>query len=300
MRVRILGSGAGGGFPQWNCGCSNCRRYRSGSFRGSARSQSQVAVSADGERWYLLNASPDLRHQIEATPELYPRTKGRDSPIRGVMLSGADLDTCLGLLLLREWHSLEVYSNPSVREAILCGNRFFRMLERIPGQLRWHAVESGAWQELDSFSFRLVPLAGRYPDWVARSPELPAGQAVSGILLETSSHERLAFLPSVPEITAELVETLSSCSVLLADGTFWSEDELIQVEPNARRASEIGHIPISGPNGTMAAFAALAHLRRIYLHINNTNPVLDESSPECGAVREAGWDIAFDGMQLEL
>jgi pyrroloquinoline quinone biosynthesis protein B len=296
MRVKILGSGAGGAFPQWNCGCSNCRRLRSGTFHGSARSQAQVAVSGDGDAWFLLNASPDLRYQIEATPELHPRDAGRNSPVRGVMLSGADLDLCLGLLLLREWHSLQVYSTAGVHAAITGGNRFFSTLERMPGQVNWHEVDQGVEHPM---RFSLLPLGGNYPSWVASSTEWPAEQAVSAIRIETASH-KLAYLPGLPRVTPQLVETLSACDVLLIDGTFWSEDELIQVEPNARRASEIGHLPMSGPGGTLEALSDLRDVRRIYIHINNTNPALDESGPEYRAIREAGWELAFDGMEIGL
>jgi len=301
MRVKILGSGAGGAFPQWNCGCSNCRRLRLGSFHGSARSQAQVAVSGDGEAWFLLNASPDLRYQIEATPELRPRDMGRNSPIRGVILSGADLDLCLGLLLLREWHSLQVYSTAGVRAAITGGNRFFSTLERMPGQLNWQEVDQGTAHpfQCDCLRFSLLPLGGHYPSWVASSSECPAEQAVSAIAIETGS-QSLAYLPGLPRVTPELVETLSACDVLLIDGTFWSEEELIQVEPNGRRASEIGHVPMSGSGGTLEALSDLGGVRRIYIHINNTNPVLDESGPEYRAIREAGWELAFDGMEIEL
>jgi len=300
MRVRILGSGAGGGFPQWNCGCSNCRRYRSGLFRGSARSQAQLAFSEDGEDWYLLNASPDLRYQIESTPELHPRAPGRNSPIRGVILSGADVDLCLGLLLLREWHRLEVYSTAGVRAAITNGNCFFRVFERMTGQLRWECVEPGSAHSLDSFSFRLLSMPGKYPAWAIDPSDLRPDQAVSGILIESRSHQTLAFLPGLPCISPDLLNVLASCVIVLVDGTFWSEDELIEIEPNARRASEIGHMPVSGPNGSMAALSSLTGTRRIYIHINNTNPILDESSSQHRAVREAGWEVAYDGMELAL
>jgi pyrroloquinoline quinone biosynthesis protein B len=302
MRVRILGSGAGGGFPQWNCGCSNCRRYRSGLFRGSARSQAQLALSEDGEDWYLLNASPDLRYQIENTAELHPRTPGRNSPIRGVILSGADLDLCLGLLLLREWHRLEVYSTAGVREAITNGNCFFRVFERMTGQLRWECVQPGSEHSLHSFSFKLLPMPGKYPAWAEGwgRPSASSKEAVSGVLIETRTHGRLAYLPGLPNVSQELLSILAKCAVVLVDGTFWSEDELIEIEPNARRASEIGHIPVSGPNGSMAALSSLSGARRIYIHINNTNPILDESSSQHRAVREAGWEVAYDGMELAL
>jgi pyrroloquinoline quinone biosynthesis protein B len=256
-------------------------------------------LSEDGEDWYLLNASPDLRSQIESTPELHPRAPGRNSPIRGVILSGADLDLCLGLLLLREWHRLEVYSTAGVRAAITNGNSFFRVFERMAGQLRWECVQPGSVQLLDSFSFTLIPMPGNYPAWAERWSG-PHNEAVSGVLMETRAHARLAYLPGLPCVSPELPNVLANCAIVLVDGTFWSEDELIEIEPNARRASEIGHMPVSGPNGSMAALSSLTGTRRIYIHINNTNPILDESSSQHREVREAGWEVAYDGMELAL
>jgi pyrroloquinoline quinone biosynthesis protein B len=160
-------------------------------------------------------------------------------------------------------------------------------------------VEPGSAHSLGSFSFTLLPMPGKYPAW-AEIGDRPHNDAVSGVLIETRTHSRLAYVPGLSRVSPELLHTLASCAILLVDGTFWSEDELIEIEPNARRASEIGHMPVSGPNGSMATLSSLPGVRRIYIHINNSNPILDESSSQYRAVKDAGWEIAYDGMELAL
>lgn len=305
MRVKVLGSAAGGGFPQWNCGCPNCRRFRLGTLRAPARSQAQLAVSADDRHWFLLGASPDLRYQIEAFPELHPRRAGRNSPISGIVLTSADLDHALGLPLLREWQPLTIYSTPAVRRVLLEHNTIFRLLERMPGQIVWTAIASpqpfllttpeGVNSEI---SARLLPLDGNLPAY-APHPGISDG-AVSALILQSPSDARLAYLPGLPNVTDALLRELDACATILIDGTFWTDDELLRVEGHGRSAKEIGHLPVSGPAGSMAQLSALRGPRKIYIHINNTNPMLDEDGGEYRLVRERGWELAFDGMELSL
>ena len=168
MRVRVLGSAAGGGFPQWNCGCPNCRRFRAGTLRGSARSQAQLAITVDGDKWFLLGASPDIRYQIEGDPDLQPRTAGRNSPLAGVVLTCADLDHTLGLLLLREWQRIEIYSTAIVQNTLLEGNSVFKLLQRMPEQAIWARVgisdkfAVGSTGE-SKIQMQMIPLAGHSP-----------------------------------------------------------------------------------------------------------------------------------------
>src|SRR5579872_1591450 len=173
MRVKLLGSAAGGGFPQWNCGCANCHGLRQGTLRGKARSQAQVAVSSGGKAWFLLNASPDLRAQIEATPELHPAAGARQSPISGIVLSSGDLDNVLGLLLLREFQPLQIYSTAAIRQIVSQDNSFFRLLERVPGQVTWTEIRPGAVFELKTSGAgvccRAIALLGSYPAYVSES-----------------------------------------------------------------------------------------------------------------------------------
>ena len=306
MRVKVLGSAAGGGFPQWNCGCPNCRRFRLGTLHSTARSQAQLAVSDDDGHWFLLGASPDLRYQIEACPELHPRRAGRNSPISGVVLTSADLDHALGLLLLREWQRLALYSTATVRRVLLESNTVFRLLQRMPGQITWNDMSLCQHRMLTTpegiqsgILARLIGLSSSLPAYAQAHENPVSEEAVSALLLEFPSGSRMAYLPGLPAVDEPLLAALRNCHVILVDGTFWTDDELIRVEGRGRLATEIGHLPVSGPDGSLAR---LSHLpaRKIYVHINNTNPMLDEDSPEYRTVRESGWEIAYDGMELEL
>ncbi len=309
MRILILGSAAGGGFPQWNCSCRNCSAARSGTFSGHTRTHAQVAISANDSDWFLLNAGPDLRSQIEATPALYPRKPVRHSPIAGALLPCGDLDQVMGLLLLREWQQLHLYATAAVRRMILEDNSMFSMLSRVTGQTRWTDMVPGERFSVFTASgndsgLRCYPLAlpAHYPSYVpkAKLESLPAEESRLGLILESPSGGKLAFLPGVAALTPEQMALLADVDVLLFDGTFWDEEELMRIQPGARTAREMGHIPVGGEYGSLAALASLRRPRKIYIHINNTNPMLDESSPEYREVRDAGWELAWDGLEIEL
>lgn len=307
MRVKILGSAAGGGFPQWNCACSNCRRLRDGSLHGSARTQVQVAVSSDLQNWFLLSASPDLPRQIEAFAKLHPATQPRETPIAALVIPGSDLDQALGLIMLRESQPLRVYATASNRRIIMENNIMFAMLRR---QIAWDELIPGREFELASVSdarsgIRCLPfaLAGNYPYYVdARlASSLAPEEALVGLRLEPASGGgRLVYMPGVPGIEERWLKYLESSDVLLFDGTFWTDDELIRVQGGGRTARQMGHIPIAGPEGSLERLAGLKHPRKIFIHVNNTNPILDEDSPEYHHVREAGWEVAHDGWEFDL
>jgi pyrroloquinoline quinone biosynthesis protein B len=309
MRVKLLGTAAGGGFPQWNCACPNCRALRSGTFRGKPRTQTQVAISADGHSWFLLGASPDLRAQIETTRELHPRDGLRQSPITGVVLVNPDIDHTLGLLLLRELQPLSVYATDSIRHILRNDNSMFAMLDRVPGQVTWTDFRPGTTFSLrtptdEDTGLRCRPLAlgMHYPAYVSplRQSELTSGEASLGLMVESPSGNRLAYLPAVPQIDDALLKELESVNVVLFDGTFWSDDELIRIQGSGQTASQMGHVPVSSPEGSLARLALLRRPRKIYLHINNTNPMLNETGPEHRQVLAAGWEIAEDGWQFDL
>ena len=309
MHVKILGSAAGGAFPQWNCGCANCRAVRAGTFQGKARSQTQVAVSADSLTWFLLGASPDLRMQIESARELHPGDGLRQSPIAGAVLLNADVDHVLGLLLMRELQPLNVYATESARRLVSEDNSMYRMLQRVPKQLRWNSISPGqtfALRDTDGkdsgIRCRAISLARHFPAYVSekRQKDLNGSEASLGLIVESPSGKRMAYVPAVPEITGELVKEFDSCDVLLFDGTFWSDDELIRVQGAGQTSRQMGHVPMSSNAGSLAQLAGLKRPRKIYIHVNNTNPVLNEAGAEHRAVRDAGWEIAEDGWQFEL
>lgn len=304
MQVKILGSAAGGGFPQWNCACPNCHAVRGGQFHGKARSQTQVAVSVDGESWFLLGASPDLRSQIEASPELHPRSGTRDSPIRGVVLASADLDHVLGLLLLRELQPFQVHAAQSVIK-ILRGNNMFRMLNRVSDQVQWQTVSAGELFSLQprigdraAIGCRAVAVSSHYPAYAQDVPK--SDEAVLGLILTSTSGDTMGFFPQLAQLTPELIKLFAKLDCLLLDGTFWSDDELIRLQGSGQRAREMGHVPVGGEDGTLQQLAALNTPRKMYIHINNTNPMLNESGVEYRAVRDAGWELAEDGCQFTL
>lgn len=313
MRLKVLGSAAGGGFPQWNCACPNCQRLRDGRFPGVARTQTQLAWQSESGHWTLLNASPDLRAQIEATPELWPQGANRHSPITDVILTGAEVDQAIGLLLLREFHSFRVHATRSVRRILTEDNSIFGVLRRFAGQACWQDIPLDAPFSAGGARLEALSLAGSFPGFIggARSADCDPAEAVIGLWItpepggavaavSSPPGKTLAFLPGVGSISDSLVERLRQCDVLLFDGTFWSDEEPARIPDLGRTASEMGHVPISGPGGSLASLARLDRPRKIFIHINNTNPVLDEESAAYRAVREAGWEVARDGMEIRL
>jgi pyrroloquinoline quinone biosynthesis protein B len=303
MRVKILGSAAGGGFPQWNCSCANCRRLREGKFKGNARTQAQLAWSSAPGQWTLLNASPDLRFQIEATPELWPQEGTRHSPIRDVIVPSAEVDQMLGLLLLREFHSFRIHTTPSIRRILTEDNSMFGVLARFAGQVCWNDIPLDQPFCAGGARLEVLSLSGSFPGFVssARLAELNPAEAVIGLLISPElGGGMLAFLPGAACVSDALLERLQTCDVVLFDGTFWSDEEPSLIPGVTRTARQMGHLPVSGSGGSLERLAALRRARKIYVHINNTNPILDEESMEQRMVRDAGWEVARDGMEITL
>jgi len=307
MQVKILGSAAGGGFPQWNCACANCSLVRTGKFAGKPRTQAQVAISANGVSWFLLGASPDLRTQIEANPDLHPQQGTRSTPICGVILTCCELDHVTGLFHLRELQPFNVYATPSVISVLRDQNSMFRMLNRVPQQVCWQSCCPGEKFHLTlpsgqegGIQCQPVALSDRYPSYVFHPEKLTAEEATLGFVLTSKEGRSIGYFPGVGGITEELRESLERVDLLLFDGTFWSEEELKQVQGSAQRAHEMGHIPVGGEAGSLCQLAGLRAGRKLYFHVNNTNPMLNEAGPEYRAVRDAGWELAEDGWQVTL
>jgi len=310
MRIRVLGSAAGGGFPQWNCSCSNCSGLRGGGVNARPRSQAQVAVSSGPSNWFLLNASPDLRQQILATPELSITSSSPGSPISTVILTSADVDCVMGLLHLREFHPLHIYSTLSVRRILTEENSLFRVLTRSNPPVRWDTlaldrliplVPPSSLGAKDGLFCKAVPLLGGFPDYVSDSLKgsFPLEEAVIGLQL-VHKEKRFFYAPSVPGVGDDWQRSVDESDLALLDGTFWKDDELIQAKRSRRTAREMGHLPLWGERGMLKRTFRLGKTKRVLIHINNTNPVLNEESPEHRAVRDAGWEIAYDGMEFNL
>ncbi|HXN51043.1 MAG TPA: MBL fold metallo-hydrolase [Candidatus Acidoferrum sp.] len=313
MRVKILGSAAGGGFPQWNCGCANCRRLREGSLRGGARTQTQIAFSPEPEAniWFLVSASPDLRAQILAAPELVPQAKSEThSPIAGVFLPSADVDSVMGLLHLREFQSFFVFAAAAVQRILKKENKIFGVLDRADPALQWqvlsskgrlgcHLSESPG--EAPAFVCVTIPLGGSYPDYVSDELQrtLSAEEAALGFVFEQKG-KNVFIAPSLSGRNSEWTKAAASSDLVLIDGTFWSDDELIKTGRSKKTAREIGHLPLAGADGLLEQFPKNAKGRKVLIHINNTNPILDEDSPEHRAALDAGFEIAYDGMEFDL
>src|SRR5579862_78659 len=362
MRVRLLGTAAGGGFPQWNCNCVNCRSVRAGLHGARPRTQSCAAVSADGSGWFLLNASPDVRQQIEAFPPLLPPIGAqRGTGIEGVLVTNADLDHTLGLFILREGRPLSIHATPTVRDTLAEGLALERVMDCYCG-VEWHAPPSQLRPLLradgtsSGLRYAALSLAGKPPRYreqgvrrwalgvkdpmeegverLAFSVKDPTeaanreegrgkreekhptpnaqrltpagtddgvdGHCVGYEIVDETTGGRLIFLPDVAQLDEIVMARVRDCDVLLLDGTFWSEEEMQTQGVGATPAARMGHLPVGGQDGSLARIAPLAGPRRIYVHINNTNPMLLTDSPERAAVEAAGCEVGDDGLELQL
>jgi pyrroloquinoline quinone biosynthesis protein B len=306
MIVRVLGAGAGGGFPQWNCGCPNCRGLREGRLRAVARTQDSTAVSGDGERWFLLNASPEIRTQIEQFPALHPRA-ARHTPIQAIVLTNGDLDHCLGIFSLRESHPICIYATDRVRHGVADANVFYRTLQRFPGQVTWRRLEVGREQDLlcsdgspSGLTIEPVPAPGKLPvhleGLMASHPEDNVGLRIR----DTKTGGVLGYFSAVGRLDDGVRTALKRLDCLLFDGTFWSNEELSEPGLMKKTAEDLAHLPIGGAGGSLRELAGLDRVRRIFVHINNTNPILVDDSPERRAVEAAGCEVGHDGLELTL
>jgi pyrroloquinoline quinone biosynthesis protein B len=305
LLIRILGSAAGGGFPQWNCGCPNCAGVRTGAIRATPRTQESVAVSADGSSWFLLNASPEIRAQIEGFPPLHPRAD-RHTPIRGIVITNGDLDHCLGLLSLRESERLVVYATGRVQRGFRENNILYRTLERFEGQITWSDLRPGEREPLrleagqkSGLSVEAFAVPGKAPVHLMHLGGHPEDN-VGLSLRDDRSGAKLAYLPAVGANAPSVAAAMRDADAVFFDGTFWTSDELIALGVGEKRAEEMAHWPVGGPGGSLEMLRETAARRRVLIHVNNTNPLLRDDSAEREAVRVAGVEIAYDGMELEL
>ncbi len=294
----VLGAAAGGGFPQWNCNCDVCRLAWAGDARVRPRTQASLAVSATGERWTLLNASPDLRWQLMATPALYPRGARRGSPLDSVVLTGAEIDQTAGLLSLRERSHFNLIATAATLAAV-ADNPMFGVLA---SEVVWRrAVAPGQRFTLDDgLDAELFLVPGKLPLYLEGEDPDTASETAANVGVEISDGRgRLAYVPGAALVTPALHERLSRADVILFDGTLYTDDEMIRTGTGTKAGRRMGHMPIHGPDGTLAALQDLS-ARRIFVHINNTNPILIDGSAERARVEAAGWEVAEDGMEIVL
>jgi pyrroloquinoline quinone biosynthesis protein B len=298
MRVRILGSAAGGGFPQWNCRCRMCEAARVG-VRARPRTQSSLAIRGGEGPWFLINASPDARQQLETlTPA--PVDGVRAPPIAGVLLTDAEVDHTAGLLLLRESASpVRVFGGEGVERALRRAYPVLTMLERYCGA-EWQTLASGRARPLEGSSLAVesFQVGGDAPRYLGGSDvEL---QATGFVFRDRAGGGVLTYVPGLARLDDGVLTRFAKSDLVLVDGTFWCDDELVRLGISARSARDMGHVPLSGPGGTLEVLAQLERPRKALVHINNTNPILLEDSPERKAVLRAGVEVAYDGLEIEL
>jgi pyrroloquinoline quinone biosynthesis protein B len=307
MQILVLGAAAGGGFPQWNCNCGNCRRARASDPAAKPLTQSSLAVSSDGVRWLLLNASPDLRQQISATTQLHPREGKRQSPISGVVVTNGDVDHTAGLLSLREGQPLAVYAATRVLD-VLSSNPIFNVLHPDIVVRREMPLDKpvamksadGAWLGLHVTAFAVPGKVPLYLEDASAGPEFGTQPGDTIGLEVADDRRRFFYLPACAAMPPELARRINGAELVFFDGTLWRDDEMIVAGVGTKTGKRMGHMSISGEHGTMSAFASLGVRRKIFVHINNTNPVLLADSAERAEAEASGWEIAYDGMEVRL
>jgi len=303
MFVRILGSAAGGGFPQWNCNCANCSGVRNGTLRAQPRTQSSIAISDDGQNWILCNASPDIRAQLESFSALQPARRPRDTAIGAIILLDSQIDHTTGLLTLREGCPHEVWCTEMVHQDLTTGFPLFNMLSHWNGGLRWNPIGLEGQFSIDCCPNLLIspiPLRSSAPPYSPHRNDPHPGDNIGLLIEDRRSGGRLFYAPGLGQVSEALCETMRGADCLLVDGTLWRDDEMQVREVGDKLGSEMGHLPQSGPGGMIEVLDGVPGKRKILIHINNTNPILDEESAERRILDEHGIEVAFDGMDIEL
>ena len=310
MLIKVLGSSAGGGFPQWNCNCNNCVAVRAGTPGFKARTQSSLAVSRDGENWALLNASPDLREQLNATRELHanPKYGPRHSPIKAVVLTNGDVDHIAGLINLREAQAFSIYGTDRVL-SVISGNSIFQILNpeivpRIRLPLGTVMPLSGAGVDLGLTveAFAVPGKIALYLEDASAGADFGTqeGDTIGIKITDPAAGKSFFYIPGCAKIDEPLAARLKGASVVFFDGTLFTEDEMLEQGLMPKTGSRMGHINMSGENGSIAAFSKLGVGRLIYVHINNSNPALNENSDARKAIEGAGWEVGYDGLEVRL
>jgi pyrroloquinoline quinone biosynthesis protein B len=305
MRIHVLGSAAGGGFPQWNCNCRLCHGVRSGTIKAKARTQSSIALSGNDVDWLLCNASPDILTQLRAFPELQPARAIRDSAIRAIVLMDAQIDHVTGLYMLREHRQpLEIWCTEPVHEDLQRGNPLFRLLEHYCG-VDWHpiALDGDAFEiaSVPGLRLRALPLISNAPPYSPHRDRPVRGDNIGLLVEDIERGKQVFYAPGLGEIETHVMQAMRTADCVMVDGTCWSDDEMIALGLSKKRARDMGHRAISGDGGMLEQLAELPRTtRRILIHINNTNPVLDEDGAQFAQLRSAEIELAYDGMDLRL
>ena len=304
MKIHVLGSAAGGGFPQWNCNCPQCSAVRAGSAHHVARTQSSIAVCANDTDWLLVNASPDVLQQIKAFPALQPARALRDTGIAAVLLMDAQIDHTTGLLMLREHRQkLPLYCHPLVREDLSTGNPLFKVLSHYCG-IDWHELHLQTAFDLPGLhglQFEALPLISNAPPYSPHRDKPQPGDNVGLKVLDEQTGKTLFYAPGLGQMEPHVWQAMQSADCVMVDGTLWTDDEMIALGASKKTSRAMGHMPQSGEGGMIEWLDKLpSHVRKILIHINNTNPILDDSSPQRQTLKSHGIEVAFDGMEITL
>ena len=305
MKILVLGSAAGGGFPQWNCHYANCKGLREGTIKATARTQSSIAVSVNGNDWVLINASPDIREQINQSPQLWPEQGSRGTKIRAAILTDSQIDHTTGLLTLREGLPLDVYCSDVVYEDLSTVFPLFNLLEHWHGGLRFSKINTEQKQPfsvegVEGIDFVPVIIESNAPPYSRYRDKVIAGNNIGLKIIDKSTGKYLFYLPGIVESTEEVEHILCKASCVLIDGTLWLDDEMIAQGVGTKLGSEMGHMPVNGDYGTVALLNKFTIDRKILIHINNTNPILNEESAQHQFVLDNGVEIATDGMEITI
>jgi len=304
MFIHVLGSAAGGGFPQWNCNCRMCKGLRNGSLKASARTQSSLAISGDGENWVLFNTSPDILAQLAAFPALQPARALRDTAIRAIIFMDSQIDHTTGLLMLREGCPHEIYCSDTVNEDLNTGFPLFKMLKHWNGGINRHPIAlDGSDFEILGISglrFKAIPVEGKAPPYSPHRHDPHVGDNIGIQVTDIRNGKTLFYAPGLGQLQDSTRELMGSSDCLLVDGTFWQEDEMASVGLGDRKAADMGHLPQSGDGGMMDVLRPMSKPRKILIHINNTNPILDEASEQRKLLEHEGIEVSYDGMDIEL
>ena len=304
MHVRVLGSAAGGGFPQWNCNCPNCHGVRTGSIKATPRTQSSIAVSSNAVDWVLFNTSPDLLAQLAAFPALQPARAIRDTAIKAIVFMDSQIDHTTGLLMLREGCPHEIYCSDMVFEDLSTGFPLFEMLKHWNGGINRHPIpldgNSFSIAGIENLSFTAIPVTGKAPPYSPHRNDAHVGDNIGIKVTDDVSGKAVFYAPGLGEITDQTRQLMSEADCLLIDGTFWEEDEMRVVGLGEKKAADMGHLPQSGAGGMLDVLRPINKPRKILIHINNTNPILNEESEQRQRVLDEGVEVSYDGMEVEL
>ncbi|MFY5898190.1 pyrroloquinoline quinone biosynthesis protein PqqB [Acinetobacter pittii] len=303
MYIYVLGSAAGGGFPQWNCNCPNCHGVRTGSIQAKARTQSSIAVSENGTDWVLLNASPDIRQQLFEFKAAQPARKLRDTGIISVILMDSQLDHTTGLLTLREGCPMNVWCTEMVHQDLTSGFPVFNMLKHWNGGLQYNEINPKQAFKIDGFeNLEFVPLIikSAAPPYSPHRHDPHDGDNIALIIKDHKTQKQLFYAPGLGKIDDQIMQIMHSSDCVMIDGTLWTDDEMQQTGVGTKTGREMGHLYISGEGGSLSYLNQLNTPKKVLIHINNTNPILNENSSQFAELKANGVEVAYDGMQIEL